>query len=114
MMEKRTALVRPTIHRVGVMVALLATSSCNASGPPTRAAEPAVADSGVDALPSQFTDQPRAQPSARPNAKRSAKAGARPDDRPVPPAPPKVLPSPWQPPAVVDPVRPEVGNETPG
>lgn len=31
------------------------------------------------------------------------------------PAPrPDVQPSPWQPPAEVDPVRPDVGNETPG
>jgi hypothetical protein len=31
-----------------------------------------------------------------------------------PPAPRDIKPSPWQPPAIVDPAPPEVGNETPG
>jgi hypothetical protein len=61
---------------------------------PTRAPSPLAPTSRNDVV---------VEPSAPPPAKKS------------PASPRRVIkPSPWQPPAVVDPVRPEVGNETPG
>jgi hypothetical protein len=79
----------------------------------TGAAEPVAATPTVP-TPAAPTPAPRPIASS-PKNETVAKPNAPPPAKPTP-APPRqvVKPSPWQPPAVIDPVPPEVGNETPG
>lgn len=107
------------LRRPGGLVLLLTLAACRGQSP--EAAPPIPRneqqEQQVTAVPEKRSSE-MAGPADRPQPQRNS-VQQPPPEPPQPPAsqpPPsrKIVPSPYQPPAEVDPIPPDVGNETPG
>jgi hypothetical protein len=106
--------IRLVVARFAVVLIALPAAACGARQPVGETGRPSVRAEQEDQV---MADTPP-RPAPRPGTPDATMLSTGPSTAPPKPKPPrpgdKISPSPWQPPAVIDLVRPEVGNETPG